>query len=207
MKIKAMREDGTELLLDSTRDAIAILMSPKERENLSNIAQVKEALQYDIDAVYFGDDWGKQSGLQMVPVLWTQFIKPRLQRMYKTVKDADKYVMIHSCGKVDELFDDLIDIGLDCFNPFQPEVMDTFALMKKYHKKLAFHGGLSTQITLPEGSTEDVRTETQKLINAGLNGSYIFAPAHAVQKDVPLKNMLTFIETLQNQPGYNDLTR
>lgn len=30
-----------------------------------NIAQVKKALEYDIDAVYFGDDWGQQHGLLM----------------------------------------------------------------------------------------------------------------------------------------------
>jgi len=35
-----------------------------------NIAQAREALKYDIDAVYFGDDWGQQHGLQMGPRLW-----------------------------------------------------------------------------------------------------------------------------------------
>ncbi|GAG24620.1 unnamed protein product, partial [marine sediment metagenome] len=73
-----------------------------------NIAQVTEALKYDIDAVYFGDDWGQQTGLQMGPHLWREFILPELKRMYTVVRDAGKYVMIHSCGKVDELFDDLI---------------------------------------------------------------------------------------------------
>ena len=89
-----------------------------------NIAQVNEALKYDIDAVYFGDDWGQQRGLQMGPKLWRKFILPVLKRMYGAVHAGDKYVFIHSCGDVDELFDDLIDIGLNCFNPFQPEVMD-----------------------------------------------------------------------------------
>lgn len=167
-----------------------------------NIAQIHKALQYDIDAVYFGDDWGQQSGLQMGPKLWGGFIRPQLERMYSIVKDSGKYVMIHSCGKVDELFDDLTAIGLDCFNPFQPEVMDTFALMKKYHGRLAFHGGLSTQRTLPGGTPDDVRKETARLLEAGKNGGYIFAPAHAVQKDVPLENMLAFIEVLHRRQGY-----
>ena len=41
-----------------------------------NIAQVREALKYEIDAVYFGDDWGQQHGLQMGPRLWREFILP-----------------------------------------------------------------------------------------------------------------------------------
>ncbi|PJB63360.1 MAG: uroporphyrinogen-III decarboxylase-like protein, partial [Armatimonadetes bacterium CG_4_9_14_3_um_filter_58_7] len=93
-----------------------------------NIAQVEEALKYDIDAVHFGDDWGQQRGLQMGPDLWHEFIQPVLKRMYSVVKDAGKYVSIHSCGDVHELFDDLIAIGLNLFNPFQPEVMDVAAL-------------------------------------------------------------------------------
>jgi uroporphyrinogen decarboxylase len=165
-----------------------------------NIAQTKEALKYDIDAVYFGDDWGQQRGLQMGPKLWRQFIYPVLKRMYRVVHEAGKYVFIHSCGDVDELFDDLIDIGLNCFNPFQPEVMDVATLMRRYRGRLTFHGGLSTQRTLAFGTIDNVRAEVNWLLELGRTGSYIFAPAHDVEGDVPLENMLAFIEAVQNQP-------
>ncbi len=167
-----------------------------------NIAQVQEAVKYDIDAIHFGDDWGTQRGLQMGPALWREFIYPALKRMYGVVHDAGKYVSIHSCGKVDELFDDLVGIGLNCFNPFQPEVMDVAALIKGYHGRLAFHGGMSTQHTLAYGSVQDVRAEAQRLLELGKEGGYIFAPAHAVEGDVPLENMLAFIDVTQSQPGF-----
>jgi uroporphyrinogen decarboxylase len=169
-----------------------------------NIAQIREAVKYDIDAVYFGDDWGQQHGLQMGPKLWHQFIYPVLNRMYSVVHEAGKLVFIHSCGDVDEVFEDLIGIGLNCFNPFQPEVMDIESLMERYRGRLTFHGGLSTQRTLPFGRVEDVRMETQRLLKMGALGGYIFAPAHDVEGDVPLENMLAFIELVQNQPGYQD---
>jgi uroporphyrinogen decarboxylase len=166
-----------------------------------NIAQIHEALKYDIDAVYFGDDWGQQHGLQMGPKLWYKFIFPVLKRMYNVVHAAGKAVFIHSCGDVDELFDDLIAAGVNCFNPFQPEVMDVVSLLKIYRGRLVFHGGLSTQRTLPYGSVTDVRQETERLLELGRQGGYIFAPAHDVEGDVPLENMLVFIEMLQQQPG------
>ncbi|TVR61231.1 MAG: uroporphyrinogen-III decarboxylase-like protein [Spirochaetaceae bacterium] len=159
-----------------------------------NIAQVRRAVEFDIDAVYFGDDWGQQHGLQMGPAKWHEFIYPEITRMYRAVHDAGKYVFIHSCGDVDELFGDLISIGVNCFNPFQPEVMDVFSLMREYRGRLAFHGGLSTQKTLPYGTADEVRDETRRLIAAGRDGGYILAPAHAVEGDVPLENMLAFIE-------------
>jgi uroporphyrinogen decarboxylase len=81
-------------------------------------------------------------------------------------------------------------------------VMDVEALMRQYHGRLAFHGGLSTQRTLPYGTPDDVRRETRRLLELGRDGGYIFAPAHAVEGDVPLENMLAFVEELHAQPGW-----
>ena len=121
---------------------------------------------------------------------------------FKVIKDAGKYVFIHSCGDVDELFDPLVEIGLDNFNPFQPEVMDIYSILPAYRGKLSFHGGLSTQSILPYGSKEDVQIESERLLELGREGGYIFAPAHDVEGDVSLDNMLAFIAKAKNQDGY-----
>jgi len=166
-----------------------------------SVARVRRALDYDIDAVYFGDDWGQQSGLIMSPQQWNTFIRPRVQRMYAVAKEAGKYQFIHSCGNITCLVDELLDLGVDCINPFQPEALDVPALLAKYRGRATFHGGLSTQRTLPNGTPEEVRAETRRLLELGRAGSFIFAPAHAVEGDTSMENILTFLEELQAQPG------
>ncbi len=165
-----------------------------------NLQVIENACACDIDAMMFGDDWGQQRGLIMGARLWREFIKPRIAQMYARVREKGKYVFIHSCGKVDELFPELIECGLHCFNPFQPEVMDVFEMKRRYGRDLSFYGGISTQRTLPYGTVPQVKDEVRRLLEAvGENGGYIASPAHAIPADAKPENIAAMIETLQAQ--------
>jgi uroporphyrinogen decarboxylase len=162
-------------------------------------AVLEKVLPYDIDCVKFGDDWGQQNGLIFGGPLWRRFIKPRLARMYGMVKRAGKAVLIHSCGRVQELFPELIELGLDIFNPFQPEVMDPYAIKKQFGAKLSFLGGMSVQRLLPLGTPQQVCDETRRLMDeVGRDGGFIIGPSHDMPGDIPLENMVAFIETVRN---------
>jgi uroporphyrinogen decarboxylase len=165
-----------------------------------NLSVIEKVNQYHIDAMMFGDDWGTQKGVLMGPPLWREFIKPRISEMYRAVHAAGKYVFIHSCGKVEDLFTELIEIGVDVFNPFQPEVLDVFAAKQHFGDRLSFFGGISTQRTLPYGSVQQVEDEVRRLINGiGKDGGYFAAPAHAIPADAKPENIAAMISILQNQ--------
>jgi uroporphyrinogen decarboxylase len=165
-----------------------------------NLTIIENACSRDIDIFRFGDDWGCQRGLLMGPALWREFIKPRFKQMCQRVKSKGKFVMLHCCGKVDEIFPDLIECGLDIFNPFQPEVMDVFEMKARYGGKMSFYGGISIQRTLPFGTPAQVRDEVKKLIDiVGKNGGYIASPSHDIPADAKPENIAAMIEVLQNQ--------
>jgi len=166
-----------------------------------NLRVAKNACGMNIDGMRFGDDWGQQTGLIMGPDLWREFIKPRIKRLFEYVKSRGKFVMIHSCGKVQEIFPDIIECGVDIFNPFQPEVMDVFEMKRLYGDKLSFYGGISTQRTLPFGTAEETAAEVRTLLHRiGAKGGYIASPAHDIPKDAKPENVMAMIEVLQNQP-------
>ncbi len=165
-----------------------------------NLRVISKALDIGFDGVYFGDDWGWQRGLIMGPAMWRKFIKPRMGQMYASIKNRGRKVFLHCCGKVDELFPDLIEIGLDVFNPFQPEVMDIFAIKKHYQGKLSFYGGIGIQSLLPFGTVDEVKRGVQNILDViGKNGGYIASPSHALPKDIPCENILAMLDVLKNQ--------
>jgi uroporphyrinogen decarboxylase len=168
-----------------------------------NMAQIEVALAQDVDCVFFGDDWAGQHGLLMGPRPWREFIQPRAAAMYARTRRGGKRVMIHSCGDVRSLLPELVEMGVEVFNPFQPEVMDVVATKRRFQGKLAFYGGISVQRLLPRGTPDEVREETRRLLaELGPGGGYLAAPSHSVSADVPPGNVAALLEVLQGQsPG------
>jgi len=165
-----------------------------------NLAIIENACSHGMDIFRFGDDWGHQRGVLMGPQLWREFIKPRFQQMCRLVKSKGKFTMLHCCGKVDELFPDLIECGLDIFNPFQPEVMDVFEIKRRFGRDLTFYGGISIQRTLPFGTAQQVKDEVRKLMDVvGAGGGYVASPSHDIPRDARPENIAAMMEVLQNQ--------
>jgi len=179
--------DFTEALLDKVLDF-----------NLSVIEAGLDACP-QIDAIHFGDDFGGQYGIPMGADRWRKLIKPRLAKQYGAVKDAGKYVFIHSCGKVDEILEDLVEIGVNMFNPFQPEVTDVPQIFDSFRDRLAFWGGISTQRLLPFASVEEVERQIDTLLEMGKNGGYVIAPAHATPADAKIENMIAMLNRILYQ--------
>ncbi len=191
---------GMETLLMAMVDEPAFAHRLLDRILEFNLRAIAKACAHDVDAMMFGDDWGQQTGVLMGAPLWREFIKPRVGQMYAAAKARGKAVFIHSCGKVDSLFPDLIELGLDVFNPFQPEVMDVYAMKRTYGDRLSFYGGISTQRTLPYGTPQETRDEVRRLLDEiGKDGGYLAAPAHSIPGDAKPENIAAMLEVLQGQ--------
>jgi uroporphyrinogen decarboxylase len=163
-----------------------------------SIGIVREVAKRKADGIFFYDDYGQQKGLLFSPAMFRRYFAPRLERIVREARALGMDVFLHSCGDVSSVLEDICAAGVQVFNPFQPEVMDVAKVARQFTGRLGFYGGISTQHTLPHGSPADVRAEVRRMIALFKDtGGYILAPAHAVQADVPVENVLTLLEAVR----------
>ena len=159
------------------------------------------------DMLWTGDDFGMQNGMMISPALWRRMFKPRMKAMFEAFRRHNPVVKIayHSCGSIVPIIGDLVEIGLDALNPVQPAAkgMDLALFKLRYGKKLAFFGGVDVQAVLPRGTIDDVRDEVKgRICAAAKGGGYIVAPAHNIQPDTSIGNILAFYEAVREFGRY-----
>ncbi len=140
-------------------------------------------------------DLGTQTGLIISPEMFRKYFKPSEKKVYEFIRSKAPHVKIwfHSCGAIEPLINDFIELGVDILNPVQPLCtgMDSFKLKEKYGRDLCFHGGIDIQKALP-GTRSDTIKEVEARINAfAPGGGYILAPANHIQNDTPAENIIT----------------
>ena len=164
---------------------------------IEHFRKILAAAKGQIDLVFTADDIAGQNGLLMSLEMWEEFIKPYHRRLNAAIHEFGAKVIYHSDGAVMAAVDGLIDMGIDVLQALQFDAagMDAAALKAGYGERLCFEGGVSVQKTLPFGTPEDVRRETEYLIRTlGKNGGYILGPSHAIQAGTPPQNIMAMLD-------------
>jgi uroporphyrinogen decarboxylase len=161
---------------------------------IHNVERMMAAGEGLIDMVYTYDDVAVQNGLLMSPAMWRKFILPFHQRLNRVIKQYGVKILYHSCGGIYPLIGPLSDeMGIDALNPLQPRarMMDMQRIKDEFGARVAFHGGIDLQKTLPFGTQAEVVAEVRERCEIlGKGGGYICTSAHYLQGDIPLENIL-----------------
>ncbi len=188
-----------QVLVDiATRDEVGMAIIDRRIDICYEILRRGlEAARSKVDILCLGEDTGNQNGRMVSPEDFDEVFRPRLKRFYDLAHQYGAKAMMHSCGDTHDIMPTFIDMGLDILDAMQPEPagMDPETIRKACIGKLAFCGLISTQKTLPFGTVEDCRAEARHRIDViAKGGGYIFAPAHCIQPDTPLENVLAIFE-------------
>lgn len=160
-----------------------------------------------VDAIWLGEDLGSQTSTLISPEDWRIRFKPRHKRMIDEIKKVNRDIIIimHSDGAVAPLIDDFIELGIDVYNPVQPNVegSDPQELKDRYGDRICFFGGIDQQQLLPSGNIEAIRKEIKERIRIlGNDRGYLLAPAHILQTDVSAATIEEMIEAAFEYGNY-----
>ncbi len=165
-------------------------------------------LQSKVNVVSECDDLGTQTSTLLEPEYLRKTVIPRFGLLWRHIKKRLPHVKIfmHSCGSVRVLLPDLIEAGLDIYNPvqFTAADMELEGLKKDFGKDLVFWGGgVNTQSTLKNAAPEKVSDEVKRILDImAPGGGFVFAPVHNIQEDVPPENFWAMWDTLMEYGKY-----
>lgn len=192
-------------LIDLQTYLIALASGDKWVETLNDRVEywsthiALQLIQSGVDAIWLGEDLGTQTSTLISPKMWRERFKYRYERMIKTLRKENPEIIIimHSDGAVAPLLDDFIELGIDVYNPVQPNVpgSDPKELKDKYGDSICFFGGIDQQQLLPEGDPAKIREQVEERSKIlGRDGGYLLAPAHIIQADTSPDTIKVMIE-------------
>ena len=187
-------------------DQVARMLDQLLERHLATLAKVCDSVGDIVDIIRFGDDLGMTSGPFMDVDTYRSLFKPRHKQLCDYVKThSQMHTFIHSCGSISSLMPDLIEAGIEIFNPVQTNArqMEPEFLKKEFGQDCTFWGGgVETVGTLNNGTPERVREqvlERLEIMSAG--GGFVFNTVHNILPDVPPQNILAMFDAVKEFNG------
>jgi len=153
-----------------------------------------------VELLCFYDDYGMQDRLQIPPNLWRRFLKPWWEKIISSLrKDFPECLFfLHSCGKIEEILPDLVEVGFDVLHPLQPECHDVGEVLRQFGSRISFWGTISAQKTIPFGKRSEIEAEVKSRVQIFKDMPvFIISPSNTIGGEVPVDNVVWFIEACQ----------
>ncbi|MBT5874999.1 MAG: uroporphyrinogen-III decarboxylase-like protein, partial [Candidatus Latescibacteria bacterium] len=128
------------------------------------IAHFDSLASFDVvGALQLGEDMGFKTQTMLSPEVYREYLFPWHRKLVETVHRHGKPIILHSCGNLEEIMDDIIDCGWDAKHSFEDVIEPVWEFKAKYGDRIAILGGFDMD-SLSRMSEEDVRDHTRFLI-------------------------------------------
>jgi len=146
-------------------------------------------------AVFYGEDMGFNQGTMLHPDFLREHVLPRHKRLVDACHRNGKPFILHSCGKVEALMEDLIEeVGIDAFHSFQDNITPIEEMHKRYRDRISLLGGVDVDL-LARGSTEAVRARTRQILETcAPAGSIMIGSGNSVTNYCKIENYYAMID-------------
>lgn len=160
---------GTENLYVDLIEQPAGLRRLCDRIHAWNLGMIDCWAKTPVDAILGMDDWGSQRSLLISPALWRDFFKPYYRECVARIKAAGKFCFFHSDGWIMDIYEDLIELGVDAVNS-QIFCMDVEEIGRRFKGRITFWGEVDRQHILTSPDPGAVRRAVRRAAAALYDG-------------------------------------
>lgn len=170
-----------------------------------NLALAKEVAARGVKIIYTGDDYAYNKGPLMSPKHFREFFYPGLCRVMQGFKELGLVVIKHTDGNLWPIIDMIIDSGIDCLDPIDPQAgMDLGEVKARYGSRIALKGNVDCAQLLTFGSPEDVVEATRTALRQGMpNGGFILSSSNSIHSAVKPENYIAMLHTVREYGRYS----
>lgn len=162
---------------------------------LAEEATDRSAAHPAVGAIFYGEDMGYNTSLMMSPAWMREWVVPRLKRIADACHRNGKLFLFHSCGQIDALMEDLIEVvGIDARHSFQDNIEPVEEVYRKYGERISILGGLDVDL-LARGTARDVADRTRRILEAcAPGGGYCMGSGNSVTNFVKVENYYAMLD-------------
>lgn len=162
----------------------------------------KAFIDLGVDGLFYYEDLGYKNGPFFAPEIFRKLLQPIHKQITAPFRKRGLPTILHCCGGVKLLVQDLIDSGWTALNPLEVKAgMDVIDLKERFGDKLAFIGNIDvrTLALTPQKIEEEVR---RKIAVAAQGGGYIIGSDHSVPYNVSYENYTFFLNLVRKYGNY-----
>ncbi len=165
-----------------------------------NLAILEKIQTLGIDFIVAYNDMAWKDGPLVSPQVFREVFLPKM----KIVADAIKVPWaFHSDGNLTIVMEDLLTLGMNAVNPFEPPCMDLKVAKEKWGDRICLWGNIDLVKTLPYGTEDEVEAEVrQRIEDAGQGGGYICATANSITHYCKIENIFAMTNAVKKYGVY-----
>lgn len=153
----------------------------------------------------FGDDLGFKSNVLIPPDEIRSLLVPQYRGVIELVHRADLPFLLHSCGNIFEVMDDLIDVaGIDAKHSNEDAIAPFATWVDRYGDRIGNFGGVDTDMLCTDDLAA-IQSYVTEVYHAGLRtGGFAIGSGNSIPDYVPAGGYLTMVETVLDLRTHTD---
>jgi len=187
---------GYETLCYALHDQRDLVAAIYQRVLELDLAIIGHLLKFErVKMIWGSDDMGYRSQTLISPKDMREFVLPGHKRMAELSHKAGRPYLLHSCGNLGEIMEDLIeDVRIDAKHSFEDTIETVVEAKKRYGDRLTLLGGIDVDF-LCRASEKDIRRRVRETLEDCMpGGGYCLGTGNSVANYIPLDNYLTMLD-------------